>query len=165
MDVAIRVAYPEDAPAVKAVLEDSYPAMMAGFYDPALLERALPLIVRPHPRLLAGGTYFLAEMEGQAVGCGGWSFEYPGSNRVAPGLAHIRHFAVRTGWAGRGVGRALYERCERDARAAGARGFEAWSSLNGESFYAALGFARVGPIEVPMSSGIAFPSILMRRLI
>jgi GNAT superfamily N-acetyltransferase len=163
MPVSIRVARPEDAPAVKAVLEDSYPAMMAGAYDPALLERVLPVIVRPHPGLLAGGTYFLAEAEAEPVGCGGWSFEYPGSDRVEPGLAHIRHFAVRSRWAGRGVGRALYERCEKDARAAGASGFEAWSSLNGETFYAALGFARVGPIEVEMSNGVAMPSILMRR--
>jgi predicted N-acetyltransferase YhbS len=162
MRVTIRVAGPEDAPAVRSVLEDSYPALMAGAYPADLLARALTLIVRPHPRLLAGGTYFLAEADGQAVGCGGWSFWMPGCAEQT-GLAHIRHFAVRSGSAGQGIGRALYERCALDAGAAGASRFEVQSSLNGEAFYAALGFGRVGPIDVPMGPGLDFPSILMRR--
>ena len=165
MDIEIRVAGPDDAKAVRSVLEDSYPALMAGAYAPELLARALPLITRPHPRLLAGGTYFLAEAGGAAVDCGGWSFWAPGSGAVEPGLAHIRHFAVRSGWAGHGIGRALYQCCERDARAAGAHDFEAQSSLNGEAFYAALGFVRIGAIDVPMGPDLIFPSILMRRRI
>ena len=163
MQISVRTAFLDDAPAVAAVLRDSYPMLMAGAYDAALLERALPLITRPHPRLLSGGTYYLAEADGEAVGCGGWSFWEPGSGAEAPGLAHIRHFAVRSGWAGRGVGKAIYARCERDARLAGAERFEAQSSLNGEPFYAALGFGRIGRIEVPMGPGLRFPSILMRR--
>lgn len=162
-DVAIRIAGPADEAAVRQVLEDSYPALMAGSYDPELLARAMPLMVRPHPRLLAGGTYFLAEEDKQPVGCGGWSLERPGEDAVEPGLAHIRHFAVRTGKAGRGVGRALYARCEQDARAAGATRLEVQSSRNGEPFYAALGFVRVGPILVPMGPELDFPSILMVR--
>jgi GNAT superfamily N-acetyltransferase len=157
------VAGPDDAAAVRQVLEDSYPALMAGAYPPELLARALPLITRPHPQLLAGGTYYLAELEASPAGCGGWSFEAPGSELVEPGLAHIRHFAVRSGQAGRGVGRALYERCASEARAAGARRFEAQASLNGEAFYAAMGFVRIAPVSVPMAPGLSFPSILMRR--
>ena len=157
------MAGPGDAAAVGEVLADSYPVLMAAAYPPELLARALPLITRPHPQLLAGGTYFLAELGGMPVGCGGWSFQEPGSEAVEPGLAHIRHFAVRSGHAGRGIGRALYERCARDARTAGAERFEAQSSLNGEAFYAALGFVRIAPIDVPMAPGLDFPSILMRR--
>ena len=163
MSVSIRTTSPDDAEGVRIVLEDSYPALMAPAYEPGLLARVLPLITRPHPRLLSEGTYYLAEVEGEPVGCGGWSFWDPFSGQEMPQLAHIRHFAVRSGWAGRGVGRALYARCETSARAAGARRFEAQSSLNGEPFYAALGFARIGPIEAPMSEGLTFPSILMRR--
>jgi predicted N-acetyltransferase YhbS len=159
----IRIAGPDDAGAVRDVLEDSYPALMAPAYDPTLLARVLPLIVQPHPRLLAEGTYFLAEMDGEPVGCGGWSMWEASTKAVAPGLAHIRHFAVRTGWTKRGVGRALYARCEHDARAAGVRRFEVQASLNGEPFYAALGFVRIAPIEAPMAPGLTFPSILMRR--
>ena len=162
MQVRIRVAVPHDDAAVRQVLEDSYPAMMGAAYPSELLARALPLITRPHPRLLAGGTYYLAESDGEPAGCGGWSFWMPG-RAAEPALAHVRHFAVRSGWAGRGVGRALYARCEEDARAAGARRFECQSSLNGEPFYAGLGFTRLGRIDVPMGPDLLFPSILMSR--
>ena len=165
MQVSVRIAFLDDAPAVGSVLEDSFPALMASAYDATLLARALPIITRPHPGLLTGGTYYLAEADGQAVGCGGWSWNEPGSRAVEPGLAHIRHFAVRSAWARKGVGRALYDRCERDAREAGAARFEAQASLNGVSFYAALGFSRIGRIKVPMGRDLLFPSILMRRAI
>ena len=163
MSISIRVATPADAAAVAHVLVNSYPALMASAYDPALLARALPLITRPHPRLLAGGRYYLAEADGHAAGCGGWSWERPGETRVEPGLSHIRHFATHRDWTGRGAGRALSDRCEQDARAAGANRFECYASVNGEAFYSALGFVRIGAIEVAMGPGLDFPSILMRR--
>ena len=163
--ISVRTAMPEDAPVVRAILEDSYPVLMAGAYPRHLLRRALPMITRPHPRLLAEGTYYLAEAESEMAGCGGWSFWGPGGEAAQPGLAHIRHFAVCESWAGKGVGRALYDRCETDARAGGADRFEVQSSLNGEVFYARLGFERVRPIDVAMGPDLAFPSILMRRTI
>jgi len=163
MNIAIRVATPEDAPAVASVLSDSFPALMAAAYEPELLARALPLITRPNPRLLAGGTYYLAECRGQTVGCGGWSSNEPGSAATVPGLVHIRHFAVSREWIGKGVGRALYQHSEGEARVAGAERFEVQSSLNAEPFYAAQGFARIRPIAVPMAPDLLFPSILMRK--
>ena len=163
--LVVRVAAPEDMAAVAAVLQASYPALMAGAYPPELLARALPLMTRPHPRLLASGRYYLCETRGEAIGCGGWSPERPGTEECEPGLAHIRHFAVRADRIGRGAGRALYERCDADARAAGIYAFECWSSLNGEGFYAALGFERVRAIDVAMAPGLSFPSLLMRRAI
>ena len=159
----VRVAGPEDADSVERVLKASYPQLMAPAYPAHLLARALPLMTRPHPRLLASGRYYLCEARGEPLGCGGWSFERPGTVETEPGVAHIRHFAVRADRTGSGVGRALYERCEAQARAAGARTFECWSSLNGEAFYAAMGFERVGPIDVPMGPDLTFPSIRMRR--
>jgi N-acetylglutamate synthase-like GNAT family acetyltransferase len=160
----VRVAGPEDAAAVTRVLEGCYPELLAPAYDPELLARVLPQMTRANPLLLASGTFFVCEAGGEAVGCGGWTRERPpGGAAAEPGLAHLRHFAVRSDWVGRGVGRALYRRCEASARAAGMRRFEAWSTLNGEGFYRALGFARVEAIAAPMGPGLALPSMLMRR--
>ncbi|MEH3145583.1 MAG: GNAT family N-acetyltransferase [Methylobacterium frigidaeris] len=163
VSIAIRVAGPDDALAVERVLDDSYPALMAGAYDAALLARALPRITRANPALLRAGTYYLAEAGSDPVGCGGWSVERPGTAVVEPGIGHVRHFATAAAWAGRGVGRAA--RCEAAARAAGLGVFECYASLNGEAFYAALGFDRIGPVTVPMGPGLGFPSIHMRRRI
>ena len=166
MELAVRAAGPEDAAAVERVLKASYPLLMAPAYDSGILARALPLMTRPNPGLLALGTYFICEAGGEAVGCGGWSMERPpGGSDSEPGEAHIRHFAVDPDWIGRGVGRALYQSCEASARAAGVRAFECWSSLNGEAFYRALGFARVGLIDVAMGPEVTLPSVLMRRAI
>jgi len=164
-EISIRVARLDDATTVEQVLQTSYPALMAGVYESALLARALPLMTRANPKLLGTGTYYLAEAGGEVVGCGGWSLEKPGTTSVKPGVGHIRHFGTAETWTGRGVGRAIYGRCETNARAAGVRLFECYASRNGEPFYTALGFRRIASIEVPMGSDVAFPSLYMSRQI
>jgi GNAT superfamily N-acetyltransferase len=160
----VRPATASDAPTVAAILAASYPALMRSAYPAEFLARALPRITRPNSTLLASGLYYLAEAEGGgALGCGGWSASPPGSDARAPGIAHIRHFATHPAWTGRGAGRAIYRRCEADAHAAGFTRFICYASLNGEGFYAALGFRRLRRIDVPMGPDLAFPSILMSR--
>lgn len=162
----VRVATPDDSDLVSSVLGPSYTQLMAKAYDPDLLARTLPAITRANPDLLSSGLYYLAEAEtGEAAGCGGWSPNPPGRRDRDPGRAHIRHFAVHPAWTRRGVGRLLYERCAADARAAGFTLFEAWSSLNGESFYASLGFRSLERIETAMPRGVRFPAIRMIRAI
>jgi hypothetical protein len=63
------------------------------------------------------------------------------------------------------VGRLIFERCAADAHAEGFGLFEAWSSLNGESFYASLGFRRLELIQTPMPGGVMFPAIRMERVL
>jgi N-acetylglutamate synthase-like GNAT family acetyltransferase len=160
----LRPATPADAAAVAAVLRPSYAELMALAYPAELMARALPLITRPNPKLLASGRYYLVEAEsGEPAGCGGWSAHPPGASEPDPRRAHIRHFATHPAWLHRGVGRMLYARCEADARAAGFTAFEAWASLNGEPFYAALGFRRLERIETPMPGGVRFPAVRMER--
>jgi GNAT superfamily N-acetyltransferase len=160
----IRPATPDDRETVAGILAASYPLLMRAAYRDELLARTLPGMTRANPGLLASGTYYLAEPEpGLFAGCGGWSDHGPGGGGREPGIAHIRHFATHPDWTGRGVGRALYERCETDARAAGFVRFTCFASLNGEPFYRAVGFTAVRMIEVPMGAGVSFPSILMTR--
>lgn len=162
----LRVATLEDADAVASVLGPSYTQLMATAYEPGLLALTLPTITRANPGLLSSGFYYLVEAEtGEAAGCGGWSPHPPGRRDENPDRAHIRHFATHPDWTRRGVGRLLYDRCAADARAAGFTRFEAWASLNGEAFYAALGFRPLGSIEAPMPGGVRFPAIRMERAI
>lgn len=162
----LRVVTLEDAAAVASVLGASYPLLWAGVYPPELLARALPQTTRANPRLLSSGRYYLVEAEtGEPAGCGGWSSDPPGHRDEDPERAHIRHFATHPDWTRRGVGRLLYARCEADARAAGFTRFETFASLNGEAFYAALGFRRLERIGTPMPGGVLFPAIRMERAI
>jgi N-acetylglutamate synthase-like GNAT family acetyltransferase len=160
----VRTATIEDENRISAILAASYPSLMREAYPDDLLDRALPRITTANPALLASGTYYLAEAEdGTAAGCGGWSYRPPEQDRREEGVAHIRHFATHRDWTGRGVGRAIFDRCEADARAAGFTRFTCYSSLNGEPFYAALGFRRVREINVPLAPDLRFPSVLMVR--
>ncbi|HYJ83304.1 MAG TPA: GNAT family N-acetyltransferase [Allosphingosinicella sp.] len=160
----LRVATLEDADSVAAVLGPSYTRLMPAAYPADLLDPVLPSITRANPALLTSGRYYLVELEtGEPAGCGGWSAHPPGRSEEDPRRAHIRHFAVHPDWTRRGVGRLLYDRCEVDARAAGFKMFEAWASLNGEGFYASLGFRRLGRIETEMPGGVLFPAIRMER--
>ena len=162
--VRVRVARPADAEAVTALLEAAYPVLMAPDYAPDVLAAALPLMIRANPALLACGTYYLAETPaGEIVGCGGWTREHPGNGEAEPGLGHIRHFGTHLDWIGRGVARAVYRRCEADARAAGVTRFECCASLNAVGFYAAVGLGVVRELGVEMASGVMLPAVLMEK--
>ena len=164
MEFSVRVARADDLKPVDELLKASYPALMASAYDPEVLAPALELMTRANPALLASGTYYVAEStSGLIVGCGGWTRERPGTTIVEPALGHIRHFGTHAEWARRGVGRAIYQLSEAAARAAGVKSFEAYSSLNGESFYRALGFQRVREMDMELSPQVRLRAVLMRR--
>jgi GNAT superfamily N-acetyltransferase len=163
MSFTVRLANLADAEAVTAVLAASYPALMAGHYDPDVLAGLIPLITTAQPKLLASGRYYVAvAADGAVVGCGGWSHERPGSGGIEPGLGHIRHFATHPDWTGRGVGRALFARCAADAARDGVTRFECNSNLNAEGFYRTLGFLPVRRIMVPISPGHQLAAVMMR---
>lgn len=162
----VRLATPDDAAAVSALLAACYPVFLAGHYDTDLLDALLPRMTQASPALLASGSYYLAEAsDGTVIGCGGWTRERPGTGEVTEGLGHVRHVGVHPAWAGRGVGRALFERWRKQARACGIREFECYATLNAEGFYNALGFETEGPLEVDMGPGPKMPSMLMRQAI
>lgn len=164
--VVVREARPSDRLAVEAVLLASFSELLKGAYSEPLLAATLPAMTRAKPELLSCGTFYVAENEdGRVVGCGGWTPQRPGTTETVAGMAHIRHFATHPDWAGRGVGRLIYNHCENHARRAGVKEFECYSTLNAEPFYAALGFETVSAHEVMMGGTIPFPALLMRRSI
>ena len=159
---SVRPATPDDAPAVTELLQASYPILMAAGYDDQTLALALPLMTRANPVLLAAGTFYVAETaDGGLIGCGGFTFEHPQSGETEPGLAHIRHFGTHPDWTGRGVGRAIFERCLSDATSSGAVKLQCYSSLNAEGFYADLGFQAVRRETVRMSDDLHLPVTFM----
>jgi len=127
-----------------------------------MLRSALPHMITANPKLLASGTYYVAEAEqGNLVGCGGWTVARPGSGEIVEGEGHIRHFATHPNLVRRGVGANLLARCFSTARHHSIRKLYCFSTLGAERFYEAFGFKRIGPIEVPMGQSLMFPAILM----
>jgi N-acetylglutamate synthase-like GNAT family acetyltransferase len=163
-DHSIRVATPADFDAVGALLAASYSSLLAGDYDRDTLTRAVPILTKPNPTLLASGTYYVAESEpDNLVGCGGWATKGPRSDVVVDGEAHIRHFATHPAWVERGVATSLLARCFSDARRSGIRKLHCISSLNAEAFYRASGFDTVEPMDLPLEPGLTIRCVLMSR--
>jgi len=162
LDVLVRIASVEDGDGITTLLGASYPALMRGSYEDSILNAALPAMTIAQPALVQSDSYYVAETAtGSLVGCGGWTKERPGDGEISAGVAHIRHFGVHPEWIRRGIGRAIYTRCCEDAKAAGVDKFECYSSINGEPFYAVLGFERLEEFVIEVSDGVSFSSIHM----
>lgn len=173
----LRPAQLDDVPALEALIARSARGLSVGDYAAAAVEAALAGAFGVDTQLIHDGTYFVAEHEGGPVGCGGWSRRrtlFGGDadpNRDAGLLdpardaARIRAFFVDPAQARRGIGRALLERCEAEAQAAGFRAFELMATLPGVRLYEALGYRRGTPVEHPLQPGISIRFVPMTRAV
>lgn len=162
--ITLRLATPADLGAVDALLARAYPRLLAPDYPPSVLVTAIPLISRARPELLASGRYWLAcDSTGAVLAAGGWSAGAPTDGTRQAGTAHIRHVVTDDRHTRRGLARAVLSRAMDQARAAGAARFDCWSTRTAEPFYQSLGFTTLGPAEIPLAPGIAFPAIRMSR--
>src|SRR5258706_15032129 len=73
MEISIRVAVMEDVSALKELIPLSARELSKGFYTPQQAESAIQYIFGVDTQLVKDKTYYVAETEGQIVGCGGWS--------------------------------------------------------------------------------------------
>lgn len=164
MPFRIRDTTAADAAAVSALLAQSYSVLLAEAYDAETLRRALPLITDAQPNLLTSGTYYAAEFrDGQIVGAGGWTKHSPTGRNETASNGNIRHFGTDPDHTGKGIGRALMERCLEEATAAGLQELNCYSTLNGEAFYQACGFKAVEPFPIDLPGGVIFPAVRMTR--
>ncbi|WP_431303890.1 hypothetical protein [Sediminicoccus sp. BL-A-41-H5] len=84
-ELTLRVAAPEDAARVSAVLAASYGTLCRGAREPEALDAVLALVSRERPELLASGWSFLALRGDVVAAFGGWSLEDPGSGVAEAG--------------------------------------------------------------------------------
>ena len=148
----LRPATLEDIPQMERLIADSARGLGTSDYTEAQVEAALRRAWGIDTELIRDGTYFAAVSDGQIVGCGGWSFRrtlFGGdkqggrrSERLNPAqdAARIRAFFVHPNWARQGIGRALLERCETEARASGFQSAALMATLPGQRLYRALGY-------------------------
>jgi len=174
-EFGLRLARLDDIPTLETLIARSARGLSRGDYDGAQVEAALASAFGVDTQLICDGTYFVAEQGGAPVGCGGWSRRrtlFGGDsdpNRDAGLLdpardaARIRAFFVDPAHARRGVGRALLERCEFEAQAAGFRAFELMATLPGVRLYEALGYRRGTPIDHELRPGITIRFVPMTR--
>ena len=175
--VAIRRATVADVPALHALIEASVRGLQANDYTQAEIEGALGHALGLDSQLVTDGTYFIAEVGGEMVASGGWSYRATlcGSDgmtgrepaRLDPGTdaAKIRAIFVHPGWARRGLGTLMLEYCEERAREAGFTQLEMGSTLTGAPLYRLKGYEELERIAIPLPNGEALPVIRMTKTV
>ena len=175
MEFQVRRATLEDRAALERLIAESARGLSRGDYTGEQVEAALSSVFGVDTDLIHDGTYYVAEVQGSAVGCGGWSKRRTlfGGDRygardsgyldAATEPAKIRAFFVRPDWARRGVAGAILETCEREAKAEGFRALELMATLPGVPFYAARGYEAGERVEYEIAGGVRIEFVPMRK--
>jgi GNAT superfamily N-acetyltransferase len=175
MTYQLRPATPADRAVLQLLIARSARELGAADYRPEQIEGALQGAFGVDTQLIEDGTYFVAETSERLVGCGGWSWRrtlFGGdshSERNAGVLdprtdaAKIRAFFVDPDYARRGIGRALLQRCEAEARARGFTRFELMGTLPGVRLYQALGYVPGELTRYPVAPGVTIEFVPMHK--
>ncbi len=174
MMYTIRKATLEDKPAIMKLIEDSARGLSKEDYTNEQIETAIKYVYGVDSDLIVDQTYFVAESGSTVIGCGGWSKRktlFGGdqySNRESGELdpktdpAKIRAFFIHPNWARKGIGKALLEKCESEAKAYGFRSLELLATLPGLKLYVVLGFQAESKITYEFG-GVAIDFVPMKK--
>ncbi|MBC7921153.1 MAG: GNAT family N-acetyltransferase [Ferruginibacter sp.] len=175
MTIGVRVATFDDVALLQQLIPASVRSLSTDHYTSRQLESALTYVFGVDSQLIADGTYYVAEVYGCLVGCGGWSKRstlYGGDQAKTTGDSlldpardpgRIRAFFVHPQWARRGIGRRIIQVCEEAARRAGFDRLELAATLPGEPLYTAVGYQAGERTEIPFPDGETFPIVRMTK--
>ena len=177
LEPVLRVARPADATRVEALMKASAESIFPRWYDERQSASAVRYVAQVDEMLLHDGTFFVLEVGGELVACGGWSRRdrlYTGSGEgeadsrlldPAAEPARVRAMFVRDDWTRRGLGRRILETCEAAARDEGFRRLALGSTLPGVPLYLAYGFEAVEELDVVLEDGVRLQAVSMEKTI
>jgi GNAT superfamily N-acetyltransferase len=171
----LRQATAADSAEIQDLIARSIRALGAEDYSPEQIEGALKGAFGLDSQLVADGTFFVVESAGRLVGCGGWSYRrtlFGGDARAGrdagtldPSIhaAKIRAFFVDPTAARQGIGAALLERCEAEARRQGFRRVEMMATLPGVRLYEARGYVPGARVHYPLGADLSIEFVPMSK--
>ena len=177
MNYSIRKASLADKPAIEKLIEESVKGLSRDDYDARQIELSIKTVFGVDTELINDETYFVVEAEdGKIAGCGGWSkrktlygasiyAESRDSELLDPktDAAKIRAFFIHPDFARKGIGKAILERCEAEAKAHGFKCAEMMATLPGVKLYAVCGYEGSEEIKVPVGENINIICVKMRK--
>ena len=175
MSFTLRKATLDDRPAIEQLIKLSARGLSRAEYSDEQIESAIRTVFGVDTNLIEDGTYFLAESDGELIGCGGWSrrrtlfggdqYEQRDTSELDPKSepAKIRAFFVHPQHARKGVARAILAACENEAKAQGFQALELMATLPGIKFYETSGYQAGEPFELSVGEGIAIGLLPMRK--
>lgn len=171
----IRKATLKDRARIQDLIAASARGLSREHYDDTQIEAAIQTMFGVDTDLIDDGTYFVAEIEGELVGCGGWSRrrtlfggdQYTARDRgyidPATDPARIRAFFIHPDHARKGIALAILTRCESEAAAHGFHAMELLSTLPGVKFYKACGYTEQGHIDLDLTENVKLGFVPMRK--
>ncbi len=173
--ITLNVALQEDIPALQTLIRLSVRELSKGYYTSEQAESGLKYVFGVDTQLVKDGTYYIALIDNQLAGCGGWSKRntlYGGDQHkekedplLDPGkdAAKIRAFFVHPNYARRGIGKILISFCEAEAVKAGFSSFELGATLPGVPLYQAMGYEAVENADARLPDGKVLEIIRMKK--
>ncbi len=175
MSFILRKAKLGDIPVLEKLIIESARGLSSQDYTSEQIEAALNGAWGVDTELINDSTYFVAEVNGDIVACGGWSRRktlFGGDKQTgrqsefldpAKDSARIRAFFVRPDWARKGIGRTILQKCEEEARTFGFRRAELVATLAGHRLYRAFGYSGETRIEYQLGNNIRIEFIPMKK--
>jgi N-acetylglutamate synthase-like GNAT family acetyltransferase len=174
----VRPARRDDLPALHDLVEQSVRGLLREVYSPRQIESSLKYLFGVDPALIEDGTYYVAEVNGNLAGAGGWSKRSAiyghGDERspqdtppvyLDPALdaARIRAFFVHPNYAGRGIAHELLSLSESAAYSAGFRKVELVATWKGAPVYKSCGYMVVETTSVTLPDGEILTGLHMMK--
>ncbi len=175
MRYPIRAATLSDQPVLQDLINRSARALGAPDYSPEQIEGALRGAFGVDTQLIRDRTYFVVEHRDAIIACGGWSYRRTlfggdtGDDRdpeeldPATEAAKVRAFFVDPANARQGIGSAILEKCETEARARGFQRAELLATLTGVRLYQAFGYVPGEAIEHQLSPDLSIRFVPMSK--
>jgi GNAT superfamily N-acetyltransferase len=172
-ELKLRLATREDLPQLTRLMDRAITVLLAHVLNPQEVESSRA-IMGLDTLLVDDGTYFVAELGGQIVGCGGWSRRntlYGGDHtagRVAALLdpatepARVRAMYTDPDFTRRGVGKAILDAAEAAAAKEGFKVAQLAATLSGLPLYEVAGYVAVEPFT-DSSGGYPVPLVRMNK--
>jgi len=171
----LRLATIGDEVAIEALMKASTRDLFPRHYSEEQTRSSVDHIAVVDRTLIEDGTYFVIEVAGELVACGGWSRRdklYTGSGLGASDArlldpatepARIRAMFVRSDWTRRGLGKLILEASEATAKAEGFHMLSLMSTMPGLPLYQANGFTVTDRIDIPMPDGMTIAGAAMEK--
>jgi len=175
MTYTLRKATFADRHAIKQLIVESARSLSREHYSGEQIEATIATVFGVDTNLIIDGTYFVAESDGQLIGCGGWSkrktlfggdqYATRDASELDPQTeaARIRAFFIHPQHARKGIARAILARCESEARAWGFQALELMSTLPGIKLYRACGYLGDDRVELEVAEGVSIELLPMRK--
>jgi len=171
--VEIRLAESADIPALRGLQERSLRVLGRRHYSATQIEAFIARIGTMDDYLVSDSTYLVAEVDGEILGCAGWTTRLPGYAHRAQSEAHvpdpsratIRSVFVEPLAARQGIGRNIMSAVENALRSEGFRSAELGATENSTTFYRGLGYQQLGAFHVDVGNGITMGLTRMRKML